>query len=203
MRIIIDPRTAFIPASAEALAPIHVQVCIVATNPDFLYADTTPQQENRGFSTFEQTARSKAHSAQPRATNPNLNSFEAVMEAMEEALKSHKEAKSNQGPPSSAPSNASRDKGKGKLRQPSMPELAEEGQDVEEAMAAELKAALETGSDSEDDDATGEDAKIDYTLIKNFLQSFKAQDGLAGPVSNLAGRLEGGGAWTLPRDSAS
>jgi len=121
------------------------------------------------------------------------------MEAMEEALKSHKEVKSNHGPPSSAPSNASRDKGKGKLRQPSMPELAE-GQDVEEAMAAELKAAL--GSDSEDDDAIGEDAKIDYTLIKNFLQSFKAQDGLAGPVSNLAGRLEGGGAWTLPRDSS-
>jgi len=70
-------------------------------------------------------------------------------------------------------------------------------------MAAELKAALETGSDSEDDDATGGDAKMDYTLIKNFLQSFKAQDGLAGPVSNLAGRLEGGGAWTLPHDNTS
>lgn len=121
------------------------------------------------------------------------------MQAMDEALQSHKKSKPSRTPPS-VPSNARQDKGKGKLQQPLLPQLA--GQDIEEAMAAELKTALETGSDSEGDDVIGDEAEIDYKLIKNFLRSFKAQDGLSGPVSNLAGRLEGTGTWTLPRDSS-
>lgn len=101
-----------------------------------------------------------------------------------------------------APSFRPQDKGKGKAKEPPMGTVPEEGDtdDLEEAMAAELKAALEGGSDSEGDE-DGEGTNIDYNLIKNFLQSFKAQEGLAGPVSNLAGRLQGG-SWTLPRDTS-
>lgn len=123
------------------------------------------------------------------------------MQAMDEALQLYKGSKSNSRSPSAAPG-GSRDKGKGKSQQPPVPDLAEEDQNIEEAMAAELRAALETESDSEGENATGEDAEIDYKLIKNFLQSFKAQGGLAGPVSSLAGRLEGGRVWSLPRDSS-
>jgi hypothetical protein len=42
------------------------------------------------------------------------------------------------------------------------------------------------------------DAGIDYNLIRNFLESFKSQAGLSGPVSNLAGRLQPD--YKLPRD---
>lgn len=83
------------------------------------------------------------------------------------------------------------DKGKGK--DPVSPPGA--SLDIEAAMEAELQAALEKG-DSEDEDET----PLDYNLIKNFLESFKSQAGLSGPVSNLAGRLMPG--WTMPRDDA-
>jgi len=68
--------------------------------------------------------------------------------------------------------------------------------DIEAAMDAELKTALE----HEDEDEVELDAEgnVDYNLIKNFLESFKSQAGLSGPVSNLAGRLQPG--WGLPRD---
>jgi hypothetical protein len=86
------------------------------------------------------------------------------------------------------------DNGKGKARAQGV----EEGADVETAMDAELKAALEHDEDDEVDlDAEG---NIDYNLIKNFLESFKSQAGLSGPVSNLAGRLEP--SWGLPRDDS-
>jgi hypothetical protein len=86
------------------------------------------------------------------------------------------------------------DNGKGKARAQGV----EEGADIEAAMDAELKATLEHDEDDEVDlDAAG---SIDYNLIKNFLESFKSQAGLSGPVSNLAGRLQPG--WGLPRDDS-
>lgn len=74
---------------------------------------------------------------------------------------------------------------------------AREDEDIEAAMDAELKAALRNGED--DDDVEG-DGSVDYNLIKNFLESFKSQGGLSGPVSTLAGRLQPG--WKLPRDES-
>ncbi|KAK0198551.1 SGT1 protein-domain-containing protein [Armillaria mellea] len=106
--------------------------------------------------------------------NPNLDSFEAVMKAMDAEL-----ARSHGGNTAGQP-----DKGKGK----------NEDDDIEAAMEAELKAVLE-GRDDDD-----EEEPMDYNLIKNFLESFKSQAGLSGPVSNLAGRLHPG--WTLPRDES-
>ena len=68
--------------------------------------------------------------------------------------------------------------------------------DIEAAMEAELQANLRTDGDAEDEGQEG----LDYNLIKNFLESFKSQAGLSGPVSNLAGQLHP--AWGLPRDAS-
>jgi len=128
-----------------------------------------------------------------------LDSFEAVMQAMDAELHAKRNAKPTATPFSPKP----KDKGKGKATfVPTDPVIPERGEDdvdhnLEETMDAELRAALETGSDSEDDKLV---PSIDYNLIKNFLESFKSQGGLSGPVSNLAGRLEGG--WGLPRDES-
>jgi len=118
--------------------------------------------------------------------NPKLDSFEAVMHAMDAEL-----ARSRQTRDKAA---ASKDgKGKGKARAVEV----DNGGDIESAMDAELKAALDGGDSQDEDDVLGEE-QLDYNLIKNFLESFKSQNGLSGPVGNLFGRLQPG--WTLPRD---
>ena len=119
--------------------------------------------------------------------NPNLDSFEAVMQAMDEELARSRRAKAQSAGPTAS---SSQDKGKAKA----IPQDRE--QDIEAAMDAELKAILQAG-EGEDGDEEG-DEPMDYRLIKNFLESFKSQAGLSGPVSNLAGRLQP--RWNLPRD---
>jgi hypothetical protein len=119
--------------------------------------------------------------------NPDLDSFEAVMQKMDAELARSRPKKAN---------SASRqvqvsDKGKDKANV-----TADDEGDIEAAMDAELAATLQRGDN--DDDHEGEES-LDYNLIKNFLESFKSQGGLSGPVSNLAGRLQQG--WQLPRDS--
>jgi hypothetical protein len=84
------------------------------------------------------------------------------------------------------------EKGKGKATQSDMFSDA----DIDASMEAELRATLE-GEDEDDEDT---DTGIDYNMIKNFLESFKSQAGLSGPVSNLAGRLQPD--WTIPRDDS-
>ena len=66
--------------------------------------------------------------------------------------------------------------------------------DIEAAMEAELNKLMEDGDEDE------ESSEVDYQLIKHFLESFKSQGGLSGPVSTLVGRLQEG--WTLPRDDS-
>ncbi|KAJ7456639.1 SGT1 protein-domain-containing protein [Mycena latifolia] len=125
--------------------------------------------------------------------NPNLDSFEAVMLAMDEELARSRSSKSKAKPtPAESPVPQKQDKGKGKA-----PSVVEEEEDIDSAMDAELKAALEREDDGDEDE--GEEP-MDYNLIKNFLESFKSQGGLSGPVSSLAGRLQPG--WQLPRDSS-
>jgi anti-sigma28 factor (negative regulator of flagellin synthesis) len=165
--------------------------------------------------------------------NPNLDSFEAVMEAMEAELTKQKKPTSEpskatspgkaKAPAPTATSTltqtaklnqkkpANKD-AKGKGKEKAKVSFAEDvnmgGEDsdidIEAAMDAELKAALQSGDldvdSDEEGDGLGGEGGMDYNLIKNFLESFKSQGGLAGPVGNLAGRLQGG--WTLPRDDA-
>lgn len=118
-------------------------------------------------------------------TNPNLDSFEAVMQAMDAELSLSRTAKA-----SNKPGKPPAPKGKAKATEPADEET------VEAAMDAELKSILDRGDDG--DDEGDEEASVDYNLIKNFLESFKSQAGLPGPVSSLAGRLQPG--WQLPRD---
>ena len=86
-------------------------------------------------------------------------------------------------------------KDKGKAR--AAPADVDVDMDIEAAMQAELEGLLER-EDAGESDEEGEKPSMDYNLVKNFLESFKSQAGLPGPVSNLAGRLQPG--WTLPRD---
>lgn len=109
------------------------------------------------------------------------------MEAMEAEL-----GRSNPSKAPAAPT--TKDKGKAKATEP---DLDVEG-DIEAAMDAELQGLM-NGEDGDDEDI-GSTGHMDYNLIKNFLESFKSQNGLAGPVGNLVGRLQPG--WTLPRDES-
>jgi len=119
-------------------------------------------------------------------------------------------------PPKAAPTSTQREdkstvpKGKGKAVPPQVTEDDDAGdadedmEDVERQMDAELKAALKKDHEvvsSEEDDEIDDEPPMDYTMIKNFLESFKSQQGMGGPVSGLAGRLNGVG-WVFPRDES-
>ncbi|KIL70987.1 hypothetical protein M378DRAFT_66554 [Amanita muscaria Koide BX008] len=167
--IILDrkSRGAFLPSSAMA-KPLKAK----------------EERSNMPIARKEESDNAKASARAKSGVNPKLDSFEAVMKAMDEEL-----ARVRNASQKTAPSNS---KGKGKAQEPS----TEEGDDIEAAMEAELKASLERDEDEEDEE-TAEDV-VDYNLIKNFLESFKSQEGLAGPVSSMAGRLQP--EWKLPRD---
>ncbi|KAF5384722.1 hypothetical protein D9757_006218 [Collybiopsis confluens] len=128
----------------------------------------------------EPRTNNKSANAESPTANPNLDSFEEVMKAMEAKL-SHLKA-----PPTTAKKPASTqqaqaksdkekitDKGKGKtVSFAEDDESSEEDGDIEAAMEAELKAALDRGEDVDDDDDGLGDANIDYNLIKNFLETW-------------------------------
>jgi len=117
--------------------------------------------------------------------NPDLDSFEAVMKALDKAL-------SNSRQSAQAANKDGQSKGKEKAKDESAMDVdEEEPPDIEAAMDRELKSALE-GYDSDSEQPA------DYGMIKNFLESFKSQEGLSGPFSNLAGRLMP--EFKLPRD---
>lgn len=208
---------------------------------------------DRNESEQERDARLRPPQAGPRPNvNPNLDSFEAVMEAMERELESARKGKGKSSfKPPDVPSSHSvvqpqsrskstkngKGKSKGKARaidsdSDSNSEEEEDSEmdmdmdmDVEAAMDAELRASLHhdrrrrrrnahdsnpgsgsgsdagEGNEGEEEGGDEEDrSTTEYALIRNFLESFKSQGGLAGPVSSLAGRLEPG--WKLPRDES-
>ena len=127
--------------------------------------------------------------------NPDLNSFEAVMNALDDVV-SHKKQTANSSSKTSqstAKPSTKNDKGKRKVTIEEEMAMEEDSDfDVETAMEAELQQLLDR------DDLHSEEP-LDYNLIKNFLESFKSQGGLSGPVSNLAGRLAPD--LKFPRDS--
>ncbi|KZP00895.1 hypothetical protein CALVIDRAFT_533227 [Calocera viscosa TUFC12733] len=178
------------PAMAEKATEKAVRWMDAAPKP----ADRTPRERKQGG---------------PRPDgNPNLDSFERVMEAMEEELARAKAEKTGKGKEKARetakeqPKAEPDVKGKGKAPAPAEDEDEEDEDEMLRAMDAELRSALKQG-DGEGEDGAGagsdeEEAPMDYNLIKNFLESFKSQAGLAGPVSGMVGRLDKG--WVWPRD---
>ncbi|TFK41316.1 SGT1 protein-domain-containing protein [Crucibulum laeve] len=168
-------RGAFLPASATTKS--------TAATPKTSHPDSSTAN-------LKTTGRKPAPGPRPEV-NPNLDSFEAVMKALDEELA---RVRSNKAP-FSVPSNPPASNVKGK-RKASVEDMNEEENevDIDAAMETELKTMLERGDGAEDED----EEPMDYNLIKNFLESFKSQAGLSGPVSNLASRLQPG--WKLPRD---
>jgi len=145
-----------------------------------------PPQINGGTSIWSKTTKDS-----DTGKNSALDSFESVMQAMDAELAGSRPSNGKPKPPTT-----SKAKGKGKATETVTPVDG----DIDAAMDAELKELLEReglGGGS-DDDGEDMDPGIDYNLIKNFLESFKSQAGLSGPVSNLAGRLQPD--FKLPRD---
>lgn len=124
------------------------------------------------------------------------------MQAMDAELARSKAQRTTSAAFKDAPApSRKQDKGKGKAKDPGPLPTVSESEDIDSAMDAELRAALEREDNDDDLDADFEEgAGMDYNLIKNFLESFKSQGGLSGPVSSLAGRLQPG--WNLPRDES-
>ena len=119
----------------------------------------------------------------PIGVDATLTSFDDVMKAMDAELERARSGHSTERSDLTAGS-------EGTSKERSM--------DIEAAMEAELQELLareQAEEEEHEDDAGG---GMDYQLIKNFLESFKSQGGLSGPVSTLVGRLEQD--WTLPRD---
>jgi len=176
---------------ANTLPLIHTFAAFV---PSYITDESRPLTNDpirkSGTSTTPESA-PRDPDTEPRRANPNLDSFEAVMRAMDEELVRLR----SQNLSTSSRNTSLSDNGKGKARAQGV----EEDADIETAMDAELKAVLEQDNEDDDDDVDAE-GNTDYNLIKNFLESFKSQAGLSGPVSNLAGRLQPG--WGLPRDDS-
>ena len=115
------------------------------------------------------------------------------MQAMDAELSHLRQSTAGSEPQPSPPTK--KDKGKARATQIDV----DVDMDIEASMQAELEGLLEQ-EDAGDLDEDGDKPSMDYNLIKNFLESFKSQAGLPGPVGNLAGRLQPG--WTLPRDES-
>ncbi|KIJ68680.1 hypothetical protein HYDPIDRAFT_173344 [Hydnomerulius pinastri MD-312] len=186
-------RGAFVPASVKT----EKKSSSTTSAP----ANEVPKEHGKSQATPASTEKLRTPAPGPRPNaNPNLDSFEAVMQAMDAELsRSRQSATKSKGktkaPPAPPPPQLTTDKGKGKAP----PQDEDMDVDIEASMDAELRAMLEQGGMGDSDEEDGEQT-MDYNLIKNFLESFKSQAGLSGPVGNLAGRLKSD--WTLPRDDS-
>ncbi|KAG2077012.1 SGT1-domain-containing protein [Suillus decipiens] len=166
---------------------------------------TSTRSSNNVSDSSAQPAQGRQPVPGPRPNvNPNLDSFEAVMQAMDAELNQSRQTalkKKGKGKAPTLPTGDPEILGKGNSKPKSTDEEGDEDPDIETQMRAELKAMLEYGGgDMEELDSGEEEMPMDYNLIKNFLESFKNQAGLSGPVGNLAGRLQPG--WIFPRDDS-
>ncbi|KAG0703146.1 SGT1 protein-domain-containing protein [Suillus ampliporus] len=182
-------RGAFVPTSVMA-----ENTTSTSTRP------SNNQSDSSASPSVEAQGRQPATGPRPNV-NPNLDSFEAVMQAMDVELNRSRKTVKGKGKAAAVPTGDPALTGKGKVKSTSIKDDNQEDPDIEAQMEAELKTMLEHGGgDMEELDSDGEEVPMDYNLIKNFLESFKSQAGLSGPVGNLASRLQPG--WTFPRDDS-
>lgn len=128
-----------------------------------------------------------------RAADPSLNTFENVMDAMDAKVKGVPSAATRSAAPGPASRAAYVDS------DDEMASDADSDSDVElSAQDQELMQKLiSSGTNLSDLAAGGDTPALQLNMIQNFLESYKAQGGTAGPVSTLAGRMEVG---PLPED---
>jgi hypothetical protein len=131
---------------------------------------------------------SQPASSKPR--NPNLDSFEALMTAMDTELQKTR-SPSVSASATRQTSKPTRKSAEGIVIEDDADTDEDDDDDDMADLDAELAAALKRGEEEGISDG-------DYGLIKNFLESFKSQNGLAGPVSNMFGRLDKD--FQMPRD---
>lgn len=144
--------------------------------------------------------------------NPDLDSFEKVMEAMEaELARAKSQSGSTQPPKTSQPAAAPPPARSSATANPLPPlptaaDLDAMDEDDLIAMDRELRAALKNAGISDDEDFSDEDmddetreglqglteeSRGEFKMMKDFLESYKAQGGQSGVVGNLFGRLGG------------
>ena len=218
-KVRLTPRAAYVPklsSTSQTKAPKSIQPNSKADKERGPHGSSAARffDEIPNLVTTPRAPRPPRTGRRPNA-NPELDSFETVMEAMEKELERLK-AGPVEIPPKATPISTQSEgksilpKGKGKAVPRQAADGDDEGEgdvdmeDVEHQMDAELKAALKKDHEvvsSEEDDEIEDEPPMDYTMIKNFLESFKSQQGMAGPVSGLAGRLNGSG-WVFPRDES-
>jgi hypothetical protein len=139
--------------------------------------------------------------------NMELNSFDRVMQAMDEELAKKKGLSTSSAsvePKSAKPQSTpkSKSKGKGKAHSaktlatlPTEADLDDMSEDELEAMDRELREALKGMGDDEGEldmeEAKGleGDEKREYAMMRDFLESYQSQGGGSGAVGNLFGRL--------------
>jgi hypothetical protein len=128
-----------------------------------------------------------------RERHPRLDSFDALMSAMDAELA---RSRPNTSQPQQAADDA-RSSSSVRFAPDSSAKRIDAHDEDEDEIEADLDAELDSLLKR---DPSDRDAPIDYTLIKNLLESYKSQAGMPGPASNLAGRLDP--SFHLPRDSA-
>lgn len=139
---------------------------------------------------------SKPAMSPPQDGEPNmdLDSFETVMAAMDAELAKSKIPKAT---PLPRPSKIDKSQPIPKL--PTEKDLDDMDEDDLLAMDRELRAALK-GAGVDDDELDGEldpeeaqmlegDDKVEYKMMRDFLESYRSQGGGSGVVGNLFGRL--------------
>ncbi|KAJ9104213.1 hypothetical protein QFC19_004030 [Naganishia cerealis] len=149
------------------------------------------------------TSSTEADQRAPGERNPDLDSFEKVMEAMEAELAKAKAQSAVPTRPTEKPTASANPL-------PNLPteeDLEAMDEDDLIAMDRELRSALKSAGISDDEDFDSDediddetraglqgltdDAKGEFKMMKDFLESYKAQAGQSGVVGNLFGRLGG------------
>lgn len=131
----------------------------------------------------------------PPFRNAKLDNFEAVMAAMDAEVQ--KARGSRTAPSSTGIAESSKPTRKSAEGVVIEDDSSDDGADYDPVLA-EMEAELAQTLKSDPDDPVNE-SSIDYGMVKNFLESFQAQAGLPGPVSNLFGRLDS--SFSMPNAS--
>lgn len=163
------PCAAFVPGDAPPPPRASSSSASKMDLDDIPPVDTRPSEP---VASQSNRPRGKGFHLQAPQKNPRLDNFEALMDAMDGALAQAQAESSTSSRPVTSASKAPLS-------------LDDPQPDEDTEMDAELAELLKHDPDDPNDRLNSGQ----YHLLKNLLASFDSQEGMAGPVSNLAGRL--------------